>query len=271
VSTVAAYARSNWLGLAGIGIGVAGIAVGVYLYKQSLEERDPIFVVDPNRIEIVKAERVATAPIKVLRRNGSPIQADIYAVRFFLWNAGKRSIRPENVLDTIRITLDSGNEILDFRTLKASRPITHARLIADPPGAASRTLAVVFSILERDDGLSGQVIYQGKPDAALTVSGVIEGVARGIGTPQAPSFWTIAQRHLLGILLQSGAFLFVLPAVVVYRRRKSHLPVRWAKAVGVGVSAAIGVLVMSLVLAFFNQLDTPHATVVAMVPPQLLM
>src|SRR2546427_4921409 len=59
----------------------------------------------------------------------------------------------------------------DYKPLKVSRPITRVGLAPDPPGRqlghGLRTLAVGFSILELDDGLAGQVIYEGKRDARL--------------------------------------------------------------------------------------------------------
>src|ERR1700757_30692 len=128
---IKSYFKQNWTGLL---VAAVGIGVAYYFYQEAREDRAPIFVVDPNRVEILSAERAATAPIRVLRRDGVPIQGDIYAVRFFIWNAGKRSIRPENVLEPIRIGLGPGSEILDFKPLKTARPITHADLVSDPPG-----------------------------------------------------------------------------------------------------------------------------------------
>src|SRR6267378_1799166 len=117
MGAIASYLKNNWTGLL---FGVAGLLTAYYFAQQSRQERAPTFVIDPNRVEILSAGRAATAPIKVLRRDGVPIQGDIYAVRFYIWNAGKLAIRPENVLDTIRIGLDSGSEILDYKSLKAS-------------------------------------------------------------------------------------------------------------------------------------------------------
>src|SRR5207247_5981904 len=158
--------------------------------------REPILVVDPNRVEILSTERLATAPIKVLRRDNTPIETDVYAVRFYFWNAGRRSIKPDNVLEPIRVSLDTASEILDFRVLKTSRPITHARLV--PSGSRLATLVLVFSILERGDGLTGQVIYQGKRTAHLGITGTIEGVDAGIRVRRSPSFWTVLRRSDFG-------------------------------------------------------------------------
>src|SRR6266516_4578077 len=111
MGAIASYFKHNWTGLL---IGAVSVSVAYYFYQQSRAERAPVFVIDPNRVEILSAERAADAPIRVLRRDGSPVRGDINTVRFYVWNAGKLPIKsPDNVLDTIRISLDSGSEILD--------------------------------------------------------------------------------------------------------------------------------------------------------------
>ncbi len=265
--SVGSYLKQNWFVLLlTVGFGVWG----VYASLLSHETRDPMFVVDPDRVEILSAARIANAPIKVTRRDNTPIRSDIYAVRFYLWNAGKRSIRPENVLETIRVALDSESEILDFKVLKVSRPITHARLVATPPGPGPHLLVVVFGILERQDGLTGQIIYQGRRDAALSVSGIIEGVAPGIASPRAPSGWSIFSRHWPKTLREAGGVSVLLLVILVIRRKKQRQPMVWGPAIRFATILALTYVILSLIMAYTNQLDTPPATVVTMVPSQLL-
>src|SRR2546422_1029977 len=64
VSAITPYLTKHWIELTGL---LVSIGFAFYFYEQSREEREPIFVVDPNRVEILRAERVATAPIRVLR------------------------------------------------------------------------------------------------------------------------------------------------------------------------------------------------------------
>ncbi len=244
--SVGSYLKQNWfILLLTVGFG----AWGVYASLLYHETRDPIFVVDPDRVEILSASRIANAPIKVLRRDNTPVKADIYAVRFYFWNAGKRSIRQENVLEPIRVTLDSESEILDFKALKVSRPITHARLVGTPPGPGLHPLVVIFGILERNDGLTGQIIYQGKRDAALTVSGIVEEVPSGIASPHAPSFWSIFTRHERPIFGGAGACVLLVPLVVAIRRRSQRQPMVWGWAISVAVVLALAWVALSAILA----------------------
>ena len=173
------FLRHNWLGLVGILLGVVGLYGTYYFYHLSNEAREPVFVIDPDRTEIVSAQRIANAPIKVLRRNGTQITGDLYAVRFYFWNAGKRPIMGPEVLDTLQIVLqDPGVEILDYKVLKVSRPVARVHVVRSMSTGPLKTLTVTFSILEQNDGLSGQLIYEGGRTAPLVMAGTIEGVPR---------------------------------------------------------------------------------------------
>ncbi|MDP3910527.1 MAG: hypothetical protein Q8Q14_09040 [Gemmatimonadales bacterium] len=182
---IGSHLKGNWATWL---IGAIGLAGTAYFYFQSVEKRDPVFVVDPTRTEIVSRARVETAPIRVLRQDGRPVSADLYAIRFYFWNAGRRSIRPENVLDTIRLTIDSTAEILDYKILKTSRAITAAQLHAGAGSVALRSLVVTFRILERDDGFTGQIMYEGPGHAALRISGLVEGVPNGVMDASNPGW-----------------------------------------------------------------------------------
>ncbi|SRR6266566_846620 len=163
---ITAQLKDQWLGI------VIATALGVYFFAAGAKTRDPYYAVDPNRVDIVTAANLATAPIKVYRRDNTPITSDVFAIRFFFWNSGKLSIRPENVLDTIQIELaDSASEILDYKVISTSRPITGVSL---ERGSTARALTVRFRILERGDGFGAQIIYQGKRQVPLRVLGNIE-------------------------------------------------------------------------------------------------
>ncbi len=287
--SVGSYLKTNWFILVlTVGFG----AWGVYATFLTHETRDPTFVVDPNRVEILSAERAATAPIKVLRRDGSPIRGNIYAVRFYIWNAGNQSIRQENVLDSIRISLrNEADEILDYKVLKVSRPITRARLATVSPvrpvGHGLRTLAFVFSILEHNDGLSGQIIYQSNPgqflssrgDSVLLVSGIVEGAAAGIQNPQVPSFWSIARRHRTALAGgAAGGLLAPSLAWIVYSilwSKRKGLPFAWPKdnwgsiiRFTLFITLVLGAISAGVI--GLNAWDKPPATVVSMVPDNLV-
>ena len=264
----------------GIVVGaIPGLALSLYIYLQTREARDPVFVVDANGVEIISRERVANSPITVLH-DGVPIRGDVYAARFFFWNAGKRSIRPENVLEPIQITLgDSGSQILDFRSVKASRPVAHVQLTRTRANA--QTLLVTFSILERGDGLSGQIIYQGRQRVPLQVTGTIEGAE--IRTTAAPSVWvtigTLAGDLAVIVLVPivAGALVILVGLVVmkVFGRLKVKEWLERHPRLKKGLRVApkmvgVGAVILFLVWTFFVVREQQTTNVVNAVPTAIV-
>ncbi len=207
---IGAHLRVQWLGLL---VGAIGIGLSVYFYVESRETRDPVFIVDPSRAEIISHARVETAPIRVLRADGKPITTDLYAVRFYFWNRGKRSIRSSDILEPLRVELDSGGEILDSKILSKSRPITGIVLQPHSTGQRLRELAINFVILEHDDGFTGQVIYEGNANARLRIFGIIEGDADGIRDGSSPSWTDVLRssevRGLLTVIISAVIAFFL--------------------------------------------------------------
>ena len=169
--------------------------------------RDPFFLVDPSRTEIISHARVESAPIRVLRNDGEAVTGDLYALRFYIWNAGKRSIKRVDVLDTIKLAFDDSAEILDFKILNRSRQITGSELYPERVGRRLRALTVSFLILERDDGFTGQITYQGSGDAHLRISGTIEGAPGGFRDASTPSWMMVIRSSPVVAALQ---FFYVL-------------------------------------------------------------
>jgi hypothetical protein len=183
-------------------VGVACLATSIYFFRASHQYRLPIFTVEPERTEIVSADRVRSAPIRVLTRAGSEITSDLFAVRFFFWNDGNLPIKTSDILDTLRINLaDTGAAILDYRLLRVSRPLTALRL--DPrrdADSAVRNLVVTFRILEPEDGLAGQIVYAGRRDAPVRLLGAIEGVKAIIDTPPRSTLGALGVSVVIGLL-----------------------------------------------------------------------
>ena len=103
---------SPWV--ASLLVTTASLLFALYIYRLSKVERLPVFLVDRVRTEILSSERVSTAPIKVIKNDGSPVERDLTSIRFFFWNMGKQSIRREDVLDSLYVKLGDPNaEIID--------------------------------------------------------------------------------------------------------------------------------------------------------------
>jgi hypothetical protein len=125
----------------------------------------------------VSSRKIGEAPIRVLRPDGTEIHGDLTAVRVYFWNAGKRAIKKENVLEPVYIRIDDRNaSILDSRIIVASRPVIGASVTRDAQDP-KHSLILNWSIMEKDDGVAVQISYEGDPYSPITVSGTIEGPA----------------------------------------------------------------------------------------------
>jgi hypothetical protein len=149
------------------------IVFGYYFLYIGMRERRPTFYVDPIRTTILDKTHAANAPLKLLKSNGDTIKADVTSAYFYFFNQGKETIKHQNIYAPIRVSLSDSAKILDFKILKKARPVSGIELSYD---SATRSLAINFSALEQDDGLAAQLIFEGDKNAAVTISGGIDGV-----------------------------------------------------------------------------------------------
>ena len=169
------FAKRHWFGIITI---VITVSVPYYFYKKSISLPEPVFLLDPVRTKIIESDRFIDTPLRVVRANGDEIKGNVTSVRFYFWNNGRKSIKKSNILEPLVITLDDPNgEILDYKILKCSRKVVEPVVglnSVDP----NKNLLLSFAILEQGDGLTGQVIYRGEPEAKLVICGAIEGVRK---------------------------------------------------------------------------------------------
>lgn len=163
------FFRGPWFGLA------AAVLVGFYFHSISQENREPVFVVDDERIEIFDPGRVQEDLLQVTRKDGQMIEAPVYVARYYLWNNGRASIRPENVLRPLTIRIDSSARLLSHTLVSPARDVANVSVTADSARGAN-ALGVNFDILEEGDGVSGQIVYEGQEHAPISITGVVEGV-----------------------------------------------------------------------------------------------
>lgn len=158
----------------------------------SIAERQPILLITEPRTLVADATRTVNSRIQVLRSDGSPISGQVWAVQFYLWNAGKISINRANVLAPITIEFaDSSVELLGYSVVNESRPeISRAALVADDK-SKGRAISIDFQILENRDVVIGQVIYQGAAQSPINVHGTVEGVEEILTNPPVDwfAFW----------------------------------------------------------------------------------
>lgn len=159
-----------------IAIGVIGLILSIYFYRESIKERRPVFLVESVRTSIVSSDSTLSAPLVIRDLFGNEIKEDVTTLTFYFYNKGKESIRKEHVLEKLTLNLNCNCKVLSYKALKISRKITGINLAKDSINDAAIRLS--FDILEENDGLSAQITYVGSRDAKLTINGIIEGVTQ---------------------------------------------------------------------------------------------
>lgn len=169
------YLKKN-IGILGLIIGILSIFLSIYFYKKSIKKPEPILITDPSRTLIINSEHFSDTSLKIIKSDGNEVTGNVTAIRFYFWNNGNKSIKTSNILEPIKITLSDPNAVIvDYKILKTSRKVVAPKIGIDTKHSG-KYLSISFEILEKDDGIMGQVIYSGDPKADLVVSGTIEEV-----------------------------------------------------------------------------------------------
>lgn len=258
---VVEFIKKHSFNIVGLIIGLLGIGLSYYFYDISKIEREPVFIVDPLRTQIIDSKLIKSTPITVLTPNGRKISADLNTIRFYFWNNGRQSIKRDNILKKIRIQIaDSSAEILDYRVLSVSRDICQLTVIEDSLNI-NNSLLLDFFILEQNDGFTCQVIYEGSPNAEIKISGLIEGVSSIITTQDiqsSPSVkdYAIGYGNIIGATL-FALFILSIDSLIKFIKWLNQKPFfatevgkRFSKGIKV-VFLSLGAVVLLLVITFF--------------------
>jgi hypothetical protein len=211
----------RWLGILGFLIGLIGIGLAVWFYLISIAEREPVYLVDPDRTTIINSKSFPNTTLKVLKGDNTPIKEDVSSLRFYFWNNGKVPIEDNDILKPLVFSLsDPNTQILDVKILKASRDeIVQAKLTPDDTNF-TKSFELTFDILENDDGITGQIIFSGNPNADLFLSGTVKGakeIKRNVSISSV-RFWKDILKNIgwillgiLGFVISVFAFKSVVP------------------------------------------------------------
>jgi hypothetical protein len=152
---------------------VITLVFGYYFLYVGNRERVPTFYVDPTRTVILDKENAANAPLQLLKSNGDTITSDVTSIYFYFFNQGAETIKHQNIYAPLKIVLSDSAEILDFKILKVARSVSGIEVTRDTLG---NSLHINLKALEKDDGLVGQIIFEGNKNASIMLEGGIDGV-----------------------------------------------------------------------------------------------
>lgn len=185
-------------------VGLIGLILSIYFYEVSKKEKDPTFVLEPVRTDIINSEKLKNSPIRIIKSDSQEIKNNLTSIRFYFWNKGKEAIKTEDILSDILIRTDPHSKIIFSRILKEAREINHITL----DQIDSSTLKLNFKILENDDGFTGEILVEGNVHSELTIQGTIEGAKSFSRFPV--SFYKVISKTFLYFILGVTALAFML-------------------------------------------------------------
>lgn len=201
-----AFKFSGWV------IAIISIILAIVIPLNMRENRELVYAVNPIRTEIVSTENTSSLTILYDGRNlGS---SNITAVQIALWNSGDLSIVHDDILKDIIINTEPSVNILEAKIVKNMSDSEITKLTIDNSIENLRVgrIPVTWKILEKNDGASIQIIYQGSADVKISVTGHIKdyGIVRELEYKKESS-WSIyllcvivAATFTLGIAIKNS-------------------------------------------------------------------
>ena len=176
------------IGCLGSFASIIALPFGVFPWLAA-PKRELSFCINPVRIPIVQIAR--RSDVSVLYK-GKATTGDVTAMQIAVWNAGRESIKSDDVLRPIILRMET-NQIMESSILKFTRDVSEFQI--DTNRISSNAFGMKWRILEKNDGALFQIVYSGNPEAPLTVDGIIQGQAY-------PYKITVEQHsHLLTLLI----------------------------------------------------------------------
>jgi hypothetical protein len=243
-------------------LALIAILLAIYFYLAPRETRPIVsFLVDPVRATILKATSEMT-DLSVTYK-GQPIKGgDLIALRLYIWNDGRKTVRHEDIFDPYRCTLNGSARILESRLLRRTRDLTEL----SASQLSTNSVGFDFRVLEHGDGGTVQLLYVGNHDTHLQCSGAADGdpaarmlIARNDEASQSQPWWVTLIRP---VSMTVACWLLILGWISLDRRLRKYSVWR-AIPRGFIPGAAIMILFLGTYLIFDRDQKSS-------VPPQLI-
>lgn len=153
-------------------IAVLSILLSIYFYFESLQKREPYYLIYSSSQIYSKA--ISSSKINVIDSAGKPVDGEIHVVELSFWNNGKLSIEPTDVRTPVFIEFPAGLRLLESKVVRESKPAVSAFKLSElqPNGASSR-VQLQWSHLDPSLGARLQFIYVGDANPKLAFKGDI--------------------------------------------------------------------------------------------------
>lgn len=249
-STLDWFAHNPVVGLVGSLTSVTGLVLTLVFYFVSEKHREIVYQVSRSPTTIVQSGRSSDLRVYF---HGSEVTGDVSSIQISIWNAGRESVRRENILSrVVTVKMRAGATILNARVTRTTRDLTG--FTCQLPSL--RSVSCSWDILENNDGGLLDIIYLGKL-GFQTVDGEVEGrlplrevsdFEHGRRSSKQPSILMSIASLLLGFA--AAGYHIVRDQSRVGRREKLIVFVLVATIAGVWIIAMVVILFPHLFLPF---------------------
>jgi hypothetical protein len=235
------FAENPRIGLIGTAASVVGLLLSPIFFFLGQKDRDVRCVTSASPTTIVKNGQ--SSNLRVFYE-GKELTSDVTSVQIALWNAGRESVKRENILSkTIALKFDPPSNIFEARVKNVTRSIVNFQL--DASERANGILKCSWDVLEPGDGALLEVFYAGSA-AKVIRDGVIEGqgaIREGARPGQTLIYLSYMGRAaILFIALVIG----LIVAIQRYRRIKIIAEAIFT-ALGIGLIVGFGLLMLIMI------------------------
>ena len=147
-------------------LAITSLIAATYFWYSSREYPELCYSLSSTRTNILKTGSASN--LKVFHGDRE-ITDDLTAVQIVIWNSGKKPIEMADTLSPIHILTEPKVAILEVTIQDSSRKEIKFRY--DDSLFNDGVIPVSWRVLEKDDGVLLQVIYEGPSNAKLSLSG----------------------------------------------------------------------------------------------------
>ncbi|MGB0384583.1 MAG: hypothetical protein ACPGWR_07145 [Ardenticatenaceae bacterium] len=159
-------------------LAILSIVVSVYLYYAGLKAPNPAYLISEDRSQIFDST-ISSPNIRVLDKDGTPIEDDIYLATVTFWNAGHLAIEKHDINEPVRLHISPIKQILDYSIIEQTQEKAanfQVFTVTDPSeNSEDAEIELSWDYLRPDFAVKIQVIYIGYKEAEISFRGYIDG------------------------------------------------------------------------------------------------
>jgi hypothetical protein len=197
------------LGIIGVGIGIIGIITGFVFYKKSEKHKSPVYFMKSNNL--IQDNRYKLNGLDISYKGQKITNLTITEIAF--WNQGREVIERDDIVksELLRIETLEGIEILDAQIIRFNNSTSGVTIEQKNP----QRVNLSFDYLEKDNGVTVQIIHTGKETGNIFINGKIKGAEIREHSIKRPIIFAYVFLILFSFLIVTSIFSFYMDIVLI--------------------------------------------------------